>query len=93
MLHELSLGANSMAISYWQDRNRPVYTNIFSFGKRILPEYTCDIGLSNSMARPMKLRCCVFNKVFLVNHWHDILNCSCKWLCFSNSYSRICSKP
>ena len=48
----------------------------------MLPEYqTCDVGLSNSMAWPMKLRCCVFNKVFLVNHWHDILNCSCKWLC------------
>ena len=20
--------------------------------------------------------------VFLVNHWRDIINCSCKWLCF-----------
>ena len=38
-----------------------------------MPEYcTCDVVLSNSMARPMKLRCCVFNKVFLVNHWHNI---------------------
>ena len=46
---------------------------------------TCDVGLSNSMVRPMKLRYCVFNKVFLVKHWHDILDCSCKWLCFSNS--------
>ena len=25
------------------------------------------------MAQPMKLRCGVFNKVFLVNHCHDIL--------------------
>ena len=38
--------------------------------------------LSNSMVWPMKLRC-VFNKVFLVNHCRDILNCSYKWLCFS----------
>ena len=51
----------------------PVY--IYSFGERILPEcHTRDVGLSNSM----KLRCGVFNKVFLVNHWHDILNCSYK---------------
>ena len=50
--------------------------NIFSFGEQILPEYcTSDVLLCNSMARPMKLRC-VFNKVFLVNHWHDILDCS-----------------
>ena len=64
-----------------------MYTNIFSFGERILPEYhTHDVMLSNNMARPMKLRCCVFNKVFLVNHWYDILHCSYKWLCFSNSY-------
>ena len=47
--------------------------------------HTCDIALSNNRARPMKVRCCVFNKVFLVNHSHDILYCSCKWLCFSNS--------
>ena len=43
-----------------------MYTNIFLFGERILPEYhTCRIGLSTH--------------VFLVNHWHDILNCSYKW--------------
>ena len=37
-----------------------------------MPEYhTCDVVLCNSMAWPMKLR--VFNTVFLVNHWHDIL--------------------
>ena len=55
-----------------------MYTNIFSFGERILPEYdTRDVGLSNSVARLMKLRC-VFNKVFQVNHWRDILNCSYK---------------
>ena len=50
-------------------------TNILLFGERILSEYhTRDVGLSNSMARPMRLRCGVFNKVFLVNHWRDILN-------------------
>ena len=30
-----------------------------------------EVGLSNSIVRPMKLRCCMFNKVFLVKHWHD----------------------
>ena len=60
-----------------------MYTNIFSFGERILPEY--QTRLSKSKARPMKLGCCVFNKVFLENHSHDILNCSYKMLCFSNS--------
>ena len=29
-----------------------------------------------AMAWPLKLI------VFVVNHWRDILNCSCKWLCF-----------
>ena len=63
-----------------------MYTNTFSFGERILPEYhTRDVGLFDNMAQPMKLRC-VFNKVFLVNHWHDILNCSYKWLCLGNYY-------
>ena len=66
-----------------------MYTNIFSFGERILPEYhTRDIGLANSIARPMELRC-VFNKVFLVSYWLHILNCSYKWLCFNNSYRCI----
>ena len=59
-----------------------MHANIFSFGEQILPV------LSNGMARPMKLRC-VFNKVFLVNHLRDILNCSYKWLCFSNSFRCI----
>ena len=66
----------------------------FLFGERILPEYyTRDVRLSNSMARPMILRCCLFNKVFLVNHMRDSLNCSFKWLCLSNSYRCIGSKP
>ena len=57
-----------------------MYAKILSFGKRNLIDLdTYDIGLSNSMACPMTLRC-VFNKVFLVNHWRDILNSSCKWL-------------
>ena len=52
-----------------------MYTKIISFGEGILVDFdTHDVGLSNSMTRPMKLRGCVFNKVFLVNHWHDILN-------------------
>ena len=34
------------------------------------------------MARSVKLRCCVFNKFFLVNHRRDIPDCSCKWLCY-----------
>ena len=42
---------------------------------------TRDVVLYNSMARPMKLTLCVFNKVFLVNHWRDILCCNYKWLC------------
>ena len=63
--------------------------NIFPYGQLILPEYrTHDVLLSNNMARPMKSRCYEFNKVFLVNHWSDILNCSLKWACFSNSCYR-----
>ena len=51
-----------------------MYTKIISFGERILVDFdTHDVELSNSMTRPMKLRGCVFNKVFLVNHWRDIL--------------------
>ena len=93
MLHKLSVDANSMAMSYWQEYEK-VYTNIFSFRKRKLPEYhTRDVVLSNSMARPMKLRCGVFNKVFVVNLWRDVLNCSYEWLCFSNSYRYKIRKP
>ena len=56
-----------------------MYTNIFSFGEGILSEYYGhDLVLSNSMAWSMKLRYCVFNKLFY--HWHDILNCSYKCL-------------
>ena len=55
-----------------------MYANIFSFGERILIDFdTRDVVLFNSMARPMKLRCRVF-------HWCYVLNCSHKWLCFSN---------
>ena len=52
-------------------------------------ETMTNVVLFNSMAWPMKLRSCVFNKVFLVNHWHDIRNCNCKWSCLSNSYRCI----
>ena len=70
---------------------------MYSFGERILPDYdTRDIGLSN-MVQPMKLRCCVFNKIFLivlvVNQWRDILNFNCKWLCYSKSESCRGPKP
>ena len=43
-----------------------------------MPDYTRprDILLPNSMARPMKLRCSVFKKVFLAIDWRYILNCS-----------------
>ena len=52
-----------------------------------------DVGLSNSMARPMKLRWCVFNKVFLVNHWRDIVNCDivncgCVLVTLSGAYAQ-----
>ena len=71
-----------------------MYTNIVLFGERILPEcHICDIGLSNNMARPMELRFCDFDKVFLVNHWHDNVNCNYKLLCLTNSYRCIGLKP
>ena len=60
-----------------------MYTNIFSFGEQILPEYqTSAVGLSKSMARSMKLMLCVqqgFPNKSLSQY-------SYKWLCFSNSY-------
>ena len=46
MLHKLSLDVYSKA------------GNIISFGERILLDFeTRNIGLSNSMVQPMKLRC------------------------------------
>ena len=58
-----------------------MYTTIFSFGERILPEYHIhDVWLSNNTAWPVKLSSCVFNEVFRVDHWSDILNGSYKWL-------------
>ena len=43
------------------------------------------ISRSNILRVPsfinVQLRCSVLNKVFLVNHWRNILNCRCKWLC------------
>ena len=50
---------------------------------------TRDVGLSNNMARSMKLTCCVLNKVFLENHFHDIINSSYKWLYLCNTYRCI----
>ena len=56
MLHKLCLNANSIAIPYWQIYEY-VYTNIFSFGVRILLDFdTRNVELSNSVARPTKLR-------------------------------------
>ena len=43
-----------------------------------------DVGSSNRVARPMTLRCYVFNKGFLANHWRDIHDCCCKWLFLRN---------
>ena len=60
-------------------------TTIFSFGEQILPNYgSRDVGLSNSMARPMKLKCCMINKVFLVNHCLDII-----LIVVSNGYALV----
>ena len=74
MLHKLSLEANGHILL--ARIGIAVYEYIFSFGERILLEYrTHDDVLSNSMVQPMTLRCCVFNKVYLVNHWHNILKC------------------
>ena len=53
------------------------YKNSFIWRANFARRY---VGLSNGMARPMKLRCCVFNKVFLVNHWRDI------FIVFVNGY-------
>ena len=71
-----------------------MYTDTFSFGEQILLDNDAHVlGLSNSMARPMQLRCYVFNRVSPVKHWRDILNCGSKWLSFSKSYRRIGPKP
>ena len=60
MLRKLSLDTNRTAISCWQVYDQ-VFTNIFSIGERILlvSEFcqttsTRDVGLFNSMTRPMK---------------------------------------
>ena len=34
----------------------------------------------------------MFNNVFTVNNWRDILDCSCKWLCLTLN-RRISPKP
>ena len=60
----------------------------------LLSEYCQTMTLvTYGMVWPMKLKCGMFNKVFLVNHWHDILDFSCKGLCFNNSYKCIGPKP
>ena len=62
MLHKLSLDA----ISYGKYRNRCVQIYFYLVSEYCQNTGSRDVGLSNSKARPMKLRCCVFNKVFLV---------------------------
>ena len=84
MLYKLSLDATSMAISYWRE-HECVCTNIFPFGERILLDFnTREVVLHKNMAWCLTLRSCVFNTVFLLNHWRDVLNYSCMWLCFCN---------
>ena len=42
-----------------------MYINVFLFGERIVLDFDIRaVGLSSSMVRPMKLRRCMFNKVF-----------------------------
>ena len=61
-----------MDISYWQVHDY-VFINIFPFGERmLLVNRTHSVGLAESMVLHMKLKCCVFNKVFLVNDWCGI---------------------
>ena len=38
------------------------------------------------MALPMQKRFSVFNEVYLINHLHDILDYSYKWLVYKNYY-------
>ena len=65
-----------------------VYNFIFSWRANI---DTRDVGLSNSVARPIKLRCCVFKNVFVVHHWRATLKCSYKWVTIGNTC--ICIGP
>ena len=53
--------------------------NSISISHRLLGFRTSDVALSNSVARPVEIRC-VFNKVFLVNNWHD------SFIVVANSY-------
>ena len=67
-----------MVISYWQILGY-VFTKLIYF--HLVGEYrqttgTRDVALSNSMARPIKLNCCVLKQVSLVFPRRDILNCS-----------------
>ena len=57
MLHKLSLDTNPIG---------KYRTRCLQIDFHLVSEYC--VWLSNSTAWPMKLTCCVFNKVFLVNH-------------------------
>ena len=45
------------------------------------------------MVLPMQKRFSVFNKVYLVNHFHDILDYSYKWLVFKTFIGRPVKSP
>ena len=63
-----------------------VYKQAFKVGVMGILVSTLDIGFSTNMALPMQKRFSVFNEVYLLNHMHGILDCSCKWLVFKYSY-------
>ena len=76
MLHKWSLNASDMATTSIGIGVCKI--SIFLFGERILLDFgTLDVGLSNSMTQLMKLRRCMFNNVFSVNH----CNCSSQHRC------------
>ena len=58
MLHNLSL-CKQHGLSYWQYTTRCLQINFY------LVSIAKNIWLSDSMARPIIFRCCLFNNVFL----------------------------
>ena len=47
---------------------------------------TLDVGFRTNMVLPIQKRSSMFNEVYIVNHFCDILDHSCKWLVFKYSY-------
>ena len=76
MLHKWHLDASSTAIFFGKYRNRCIQIYFHLANEYCHTTSTSDVWLSNSMAQPLKLRCCVFNKVFLENYWQDTVNYS-----------------